>query len=374
MISRKFAVVLFVITSLVASGVGFLTISNSSDTVETSVTKRVQIAVNCIESAAEGLIATANPVETCLAAAAEQLTSLEEISKLLDGLTIRGRTNEKLRSNCNKLYREIGVTAWKIGGLDAFTEGHSACGFGFYYGAMSEAIAADSDGKNFTALTKFCESFSVDSSSPSLGEWYPCMEGIGEALAKIGNNNADLEEMCAKVSTTDTLAVGTCFSGALKEQLSTRNTSKQKPAEAITACDYSNKILQAVCYKYVLNYSGSTADEITKLCISLLDGPTKRGCWAGVGMLTGSTELFASPESPGYNIETKPAETAKVITSVCGLNKTDHCETSLLIELSLRVLDYNSVLPICSLLADNSKVELCRSIVEQQQPVLLPAK
>jgi len=372
--SRKVAVVFVVATSLLLSGLGYLMLSGSSETVNTKVSKSVELVADCIESAAGVLSSTENPVEMCLSIAAEKPTSVQEIGLLLDELAGRASTDDRLRSRCNELFREIGVTAWEIGGLETFTEGHGACGFGFYQGAMKEALNAEIDGENFTALTSFCEKFSVASSTPSLGEWYLCMEGIGRALASANNNISDSEKMCAKVSTTDTSVVAACFSGVVKEQFSTGNVTVQTPEAAVNACKMSDMTLQAVCYKYALNYSGSSAAEITKFCVSLSDGSTQRGCWAGVGMRTGSTELFSSADSPGYTIGTKPADTAKVMNSVCGMNITDHCETSLLIELSMRVLDYNDVLSVCDLLADERRVGTCRSVAEQQQPVLLPAK
>jgi hypothetical protein len=372
--SRKVAVVSVVVTSLIVSGLSYLMLSGSSETVNTKVSKSVELAADCIESAAGVLSSTEKPVETCLSTAAGQLTSVQETGLLLDELTGRASTDDRLRSRCNEIFREIGVTAWEIGGIETFTEGYGACGFGYYQGAMKEALKDDINGKNFIAMTSFCERFSVASSTPSLGEWYLCMEGIGRALASKNNKISDSEKICAKVSTADTSVVAACFSGAVKEQFSTGDIKVQAPEDAVNACKMSDMTLQAVCYKYALNYSGSSAAEITKFCVSLSDGPTQRGCWAGVGMRTGSTELFSSADSPGYTIGTKPAETAKVMNSVCGMNITDHCETSLMIELSMRVLDYNSVLSVCGLLADERRVGTCRGVAEQQQPVLLPAK
>ena len=372
--SGKLGIVLTVVTALVSSGIGYILLVNSPGETGATSAKRVEIIVDCIKSTAAdttGSTISDAAVETCLSTAAGQPGTVDETLLMLDKLTGLAEADDHIRTYCHDILHELGRAAWKVGGLDVFTGGHGSCGFGYYHGAMFEALTKDSKGDVFSGLTAFCQSYAADSTGASQTEWYLCMHGIGHAVASMSNSLTDAETQCGKISTTDFSAVAACFSGVLNEEFTGREATKQQPGKAVGSCTMNDESLRGVCYKYSLNYSGSSSNEIADFCVTLEDGPTQRGCWAGVGMRAGSTELFADPTSPGFTIATEPEATAAVINDACLRNTSIHCDTSLLNEMSQRVLNYDSILAVCELLSTEPRKNNCRSLAEQQRPVLL---
>ena len=372
--SRAGIVLALLATVIVSLGSAYTIIAKSPDDINASSTKRVELIVSCIKSTADktttATISDAE-VETCLSTAAGQPETVDETIQMLEKITTLAQSDIHIRGYCHDILHELGRAAWKVGELDVFTIGHGACGFGYYHGAMFDAITEKVDKNIVLGLNKFCQGYAASSSTSSQTEWYLCLHGIGHAIASISESLTEAEEGCREIGTVDQSAFIVCFSGVLNEKFIREDTTTQEPKDAVKICTMKDESAQGVCYRFALNYSGSDSSNIADFCLTLEDSAKQRGCWAGVGMRIGSKELFANPDSPGYTIAKTPEATAEIINDACAKNKSIHCDTALLNELSQRILDYDLIQSVCNLMSTEPRKNNCISIADQQRPLLL---
>ena len=370
---RKKAFVLVFLTALTATTAGYIGFTKNTSVSPAESQKRVALTVACLDKQVGktyGAESTQEKIDGCLSSAAGQLKTLDEAEQVLEGVATLAATNTVLRSKCHDIYHELGRSAWYVAGAAALIPGRGSCGFGFYHGVMFEAVAQDGDQLNIEPIVTFCESYASTSSDTVSAEWYLCMHGIGHAVTSTTENLQEAEVLCESISTTDRTAVAACFSGALNEELQGQAGKSVQPDAAVQMCNMRNESLVGICFKYTLHYLGIPSDEIIAFCATLPEGSKVKGCWAGVGMRLGSTELFATSSSPGYAVADDPEPVANVINSKCGSTYLQ-CDTSLLNELAQKVLDLDALSQVCTLLDTPTRQSNCKGIVAQHKPVQL---
>jgi hypothetical protein len=371
---RKVTVALVALSTFAAGTVSYIAATTNTSVSPEQSLKRVELTVDCLnrqigQSSAIG--STQERIDGCLSSPAAQLKTLDETEQVFEEIVALSSTNTVLRSQCHDIFHELGQTAWKVASENALKPGKGLCGFGYYHGAMFEAIGEDRANVNIEPLITFCESFASTSPDTSSAEWYLCMHGIGHAVTSTTENLQDAETLCETISTTDRTAVAACFSGVLNEELRGGTEKPSQPETAIQMCNMNNETLLGVCYKYTLNYSNVSSAAIEAFCETLPDGSASKGCWAGLGMRLGSTELFATTTSPGYSVVENPAAVANVINTRCLGSKTLQCDTSLLNELAQKVLDTGTLSKLCAFLETPLRQTNCSGIVAQLKPVQL---